>query len=159
LTPSDETSASRRRTRPDQIAGVVTVLLGVYVGFASREYPFGTIAEPGPGFLPLVLAIVLSAFGLVLTISASLIPSERRISFEEFPHAVVILAALGAAALAIERMGYRITIGVMVLVFLALIERRNVIGALSIATVMALGSFYLINNVLRVPLPLGPWGI
>lgn len=159
MASAPETSAEPRRVRPDQVAGVVTVLLSLYVGFAAREYPFGTIAEPGPGFLPVLLAIVLGAFGLILAISGSVRAGRQHIAFDDLPHAAIILIALGAAALAMERVGYRITIAVMLSVFLALIERRNVIAALVISAVMAFGSFYLINNVLRVPLPLGPWGI
>jgi len=150
--------ASNRRIRADQIAGVAIAVLGAYVAWAAREYPFGTLAEPGPGYLPFVLALVFAAFGVVVALRGSVVAEERQVSFADFPHAVVLLMVLGAAALAIERLGYRVTVAAMLLVLLAVIERRNPIVAVLIAAVMALGSFYLINNVLLVPLPVGPWG-
>ncbi len=38
-------------------------------------------------------------------------------------------------------------------------ERRNALVSVVLAALVSLGSFYLINSVLRVPLPVGPWGL
>ncbi len=151
-------STSSRRVRTDQIAGGAIAVLGAYVAWASREYPFGTLAEPGPGYLPLVLALTFAAFGVVLALRGSVLAEVRQVSFADLPHALLLLAVLGAAALSIERAGYRLTVAVMLLFLLAVVERRNVMVAIALAAAMAFGSFYLINNVLRVPLPIGPWG-
>jgi hypothetical protein len=144
--------------RPDQIAGALIAAFGLYVAWSSREYPFGTLAEPGPGYLPFLLALVLAAFGAVLALRGSVVRAERHVRFDDLPHALLLLAVLSAAAYAIERAGYRVTVALMLFFLLAIIERRNVVVAALIAAAMALGSFYLINNVLRVPLPLGAWG-
>ena len=144
--------------RVDQIAGVFVTAFGLYVAWASREYPFGTLAEPGPGYLPLVFALVLAAFGAVLTLRGSIVQKERQVRFDDLPHALLLLGVLSAAAYAIERAGYRVTVALMLFFLLAVIERCNIIVAALLAAAMALGSFHLINNVLRVPLPLGAWG-
>ena len=149
----------RSGVRIDQIAGAAIAVLGAYVAWASGEYPFGTLAEPGPGSLPFVLALILASFGIALALRASMISESRVVSFTDLPHALVLLAVLGAAALSIERAGYRLSVALMLLFLLAVIERRNLLVALSLAAGMAFGSFYLINDVLRVPLPLGPWGL
>lgn len=141
-----------------RIAGLVVVLFGAYVAWASREYPFGSIAEPGPGFLPFVLASALAVFGAILVVSGGERDASDAPSFADLPHALLVLATLAAAALGIERIGYRAVVAVMLLFFLVLIERRNAAVSLLIALGVAFGSFHLINNVLRVPLPLGPWG-
>jgi putative tricarboxylic transport membrane protein len=155
--PASDTS--RRGIRLDQIAGAVLVALGLYVAWASGEYPFGTVAEPGPGYLPFVLALVLACFGAILALRGSVVVTERRVRFNDLPHALLLLAVLGAAAFAIERAGYRLTVVVMLVFLLALVERRSVVVSSLLAAGMAFGSFYLINDVLRVPLPVGPWGL
>jgi len=147
-----------RGLHPDQIAGAVITAFALYVAWASREYPFGTLAEPGPGYLPFVLALTLAAFGAVLALRGSVARTQRELRFDDLPHALVLLAVLSAAAYAIERAGYRLTVALMLFFLLAVIERRNVMVCALLAAGMALGSFYLINDVLRVPLPLGPWG-
>lgn len=149
---------SRRGARLDQIAGAAIAVFGLYVAWASREYPFGTLAEPGPGYLPFVLALTLAVFGAVLALRGSVVGSERTVRFDDLPHALLLLAVLCVAAYAIERAGYRLTVGLMLLFLLAVVERRSLIVSSLLAAAMALGSFYLINNVLRVPLPVGAWG-
>ena len=144
--------------RLDQIAGAVITAFGLYVAWAAREYPFGTLAEPGPGYLPFVLAMVLAAFGALLALRGRAVPTDRQVRFDDLPHALLLLAVLSAAAYAIERAGYRVTVALMLFFLLAIVERRSVIMSALLAAAMALGSFYLINNVLRVPLPVGAWG-
>ena len=144
--------------RLDQIAGAVITAFALYVAWAAREYPFGTLAEPGPGYLPFVLAIVLAAFGVVLALRGRVVQRERQVRFDDLPHALLLIAVLSAAAYAIERAGYRVTVALMLFFLLAVVERRSVIVSALLAAAMALGSFYLINDVLRVPLPLGVWG-
>jgi hypothetical protein len=151
-------ASSQRGARLDQIAGVAITTFGLYVAWASREYPFGTLAEPGPGYLPFLLALTLAVFGAVLALRGSVVRMEREVSFGDFPHALLLLAVLSAAAFAIERAGYRVTVALMLFVLLAVIERRNVVISGLLAAGMALGSFYLINDVLRVPLPTGAGG-
>lgn len=143
----------------DQAAGAALAVLGIYVAWASGDYPFGSVAEPGPGFLPFALGVILAAFGIVLALSGRIACSGPAVSFSDLPHALLIIAVLCAAALGIERIGYRATVGSMLVFFLVVVERRNAIVSIALAAAMAFGSFYLINNVLRVPLPVGPGGI
>ena len=154
--PASESPA--RGARPDQVAGAAIAAFGLYVAWAAREYPFGTLAEPGPGYLPFVLALTLAAFGAVLALRGSVVVAARAVRLDDFPHALLLLAVLSAAAFGIERAGYRVTVAAMLLFLLAVVERRNVVVSCVLAAAMALGSFHLINNVLRVPLPTGAWG-
>jgi hypothetical protein len=41
---------------------------------------------------------------------------------------------------------------------LVVLERKNVVLAVAVALAIGLGSFYLFDTVLRVPLPRGPGG-
>lgn len=147
-----------RGSRWDRRAGLALAAFGLYVAWASREYPFGTLAEPGPGYLPFVLALTLAAFGAVLAVRGSVMRAPRLVRFDDLPHALVLIAVLSAAAYAIERIGYRATTALMLVVLLVAVERRNPLVSIALALAMALGSFHLINDVLRVPLPVGPWG-
>jgi hypothetical protein len=149
----------RRALNREHAAGIALAALGLYVAVAAREYPLGSVAEPGPGFLPLALGLMLAGCGIVLAIGAFFAVPARPVSFAELPHALVVLAALVAAALAMERLGFRATVALMLLFFLLAIERRPLPIAVPLALAFAGGTFYLINDVLRVPLPVGPWGL
>jgi hypothetical protein len=147
-----------RRFNRDHAAGLALAALGAYVALGAREYPFGSLAEPGPGFLPFALGLMLAVCGGVLALAAAFAPPERPLGFADLPHAIVILLVLGAAAAGIERLGFRTLVVLMLLFFLLGIERRRALIAVPLALALAFGAFHLINDVLRVPLPLGPWG-
>ena len=148
-----------RRYGADRIAGAVIALLGAYIAWAATAYPIGTMSEPGPGLAPMALAVLLVGFGIVIVIGDVLLPAQRSVSFADLRHAIVILATLAAAAAVIERIGYRATVVAMFVFLVAVVERRNPFAAIAIGLGIALGSFYLIDNLLRVPLPRGPWGL
>ena len=143
----------------DRVAGTAVALLGVYVAVVARQYPFGTLAEPGPGFLPFALGLLLAAAGLVIALGARFAAGAHRPVFDDLPHALVILAALAVAAFTMERLGFRLTVAAMLLFFLGAVERRRLWRVTVVACGFAFGAFHLINDILRVPLPVGPWGL
>jgi hypothetical protein len=78
--------------------------------------------------------------------------------FPEWRHGTAILAMCAFAALAIERLGYRVTIFAMLFFLVAVMERKGWRAALLFAGGFALGTHFLFNTLLRVPLPPGPFG-
>jgi hypothetical protein len=58
----------------------------------------------------------------------------------------------------LERLGYRITIAVLLVYYLGVLERRPWVRTLVLTAVVALGSYYLFARWLRVPLPIGVFG-
>ena len=66
--------------------------------------------------------------------------------------------ACAFAALALERLGYRLTITTMLLFLLGVVERKRPVAAAIFAAALAGGTFLLFDGILRVPLPRGPLG-
>lgn len=143
----------------DRLAGVVLALFSLFVIWESRGLPLGSIREPGPGFLPVTLAAILLCFGTLVGATGALSPRIRAIGWAEWRHAVAILAACAFAALAIERLGYRLTVLFALLFLLKVVERKGWVLTAAFAFGMAFGTFYLFDTVLRVVLPRGPFGI
>ena len=97
-------------------------------------------------------------FAVFLVLTSSRAPSLSSITWTEWRHALAILAASLFSVFAIERLGYRLTV-LLVLGFLVkLLEQRSWIVSLSFAFTLSFGSFFLFYTVLRVPLPQGPFG-
>jgi putative tricarboxylic transport membrane protein len=143
----------------DRVAGggLVTLALGVLV--ESRGLPLGSVRNPGPAYMPIVLALLLLGFGIVLITRRPLASGAGRAVWAGWRHAVAILAAGAFAALALERLGYRLTILSVMVFLLALVERRGWLATSLFALVLAFGSYFLFGTVLRVPLPRGPFGL
>jgi len=153
------TGPQERGPNRDRVAGALIAFLGTYIAIAARDYPFGSLAEPGPGFVPFALGVLLGALGLVIAIGARPAPAPEEHSFADLPHALVIVSALGLSAVAMERLGFRITVALLLVFFLGAVEHRPAAAVLAVAFGFAFGAFYLVNDILRVPLPLGPWGL
>jgi hypothetical protein len=156
MTAEEKTEILWRR---DRVAGIALVLLGAAIAWEGRKLPLGTWHDPGPFYLPLVLAGLLALLGIVVAVFDRRSPSLRQLDWSEAPHALIIVLACAAAAFMLERAGYRLTIFALVLFFLVIVERRNILASVAVSAGIAAGSYYLFATLLRVPLPLGPWGL
>ncbi|MGH7354232.1 MAG: tripartite tricarboxylate transporter TctB family protein [Candidatus Rokuibacteriota bacterium] len=145
--------------RADRVAGAALALLGVLTIVASRALPFGSLRNPGPAFVPLVLAILLIGLGIAITALGRSSPRLSEIGWTEARHAVAIFVACAFVAGALERLGYRITMSLMVFGLLWLVERKRVLFAAVFAVGLSAATYYLFSTVLRVPLPRGPMGL
>lgn len=147
-----------RRLRNDQLSGLVLMALGAFVGWENRSYPMGTLQEPGPGYTPFLVAVFLGVIGLLIALQGRSSPPVAESKWPEAKRAIIILAACSVATYALESVGYRITIAALLVFFLGVLERRHPAAVVAVGIGFSVISFYLIGDVLHVPLPRGPWG-
>ncbi len=144
--------------KSDQVSGLMLVALAVWVWWLNRAFPVGSLSDPGPGYVPLLLAIGLGGIGLMIAAFGSRSVALQGIRWPEAGRAAVILIACAVATLALERIGYRLAITVFLVFFLGVVERKKPLTVALVAAGFSLASFYVIADLLRVPLPRGPWG-
>jgi hypothetical protein len=144
--------------RSDQFSGLTLLALSLYVAWENRAYPIGTLQEPGPGYVPLLLAVFLGVTGLLIAVWGGKSTPLTSIRWTETKRAVVILGACGVALFALERIGYRLTVIVLLVFFLGVIERRRPLPVALVALGFGLASYYVVGDLLHVPLPRSPWG-
>ena len=142
----------------DRVSGAVLVLFALLVILARRDYPLRTFRLPGPAFVPVLLAALLLIFGVLLVFTSSRAPQLSSVSWIEWRHAGAIFAACVFAVFATERLGYRLTVLLILVFLIKIVERRSWAQTLLFAFGLAFGSFYLFYTLLRVPLPEGPLG-
>jgi hypothetical protein len=109
--------------------------------------------------MPVLLAVLLIVFGVVIAAMGSRSPRLVEVGWVEWRHAVAIFAACAFAAWGLDRLGYRLTMAGVVAFLLLVLERKGVILSVIVTVAMAWGSFYLFDTVLKVPLPRGPFGL
>lgn len=150
--------AARRGISSDQASGLMLAALAAWIWWMNRAFPVGSLSDPGPGYVPLLLAIALGGIGLLVAAFGGRAELLRGIRWPEATRAVVILVACAVATLALERIGYRLSIMVFLVFFLGIIERRKPLAVALVAAGFSLISFYVVADLLKVPLPRGPWG-
>ena len=142
----------------DRLSGTLLVLFSLLVLWESRVLPLGNFRHPGPAYIPVLVAVVLLLCGASLAVSARQAPRLSALSWREWPHTLAILASCIFAVLGMERLGYRLTILVVLSFLIKFMEKRGWVLTMSFAFALAFGSFFLFHTILRVPLPEGPLG-
>lgn len=137
----------RARSR---IGGLVLLAIGLAFAWQALNYPIGTLHRTGPGFFPLVIALVVAALGFVLALTPppmreGLIPFARR------PFVFISLGCL-AFALLIERAGLIPTSFIAVLLTALSEDRPDPRGTLVLATLVAVATWAVFGYGLALPI-------
>lgn len=143
----------------DRVAGAALAVFGLFVLWQSRALPLGSLGNPGPAYMPVALATLLVLGGVAIAALGKEAPPVFSLSFREWRHVVAIFIACAFCALALERLGFRLTILLALLFLLGVVERKHPLPALIFAVVFAAGTFFLFDTLLRVPLPRGPFSL
>jgi hypothetical protein len=107
----------------------------------------------------MLLALLLIVFGAAVFAMGSGSRRLAEVGWHEWRHAVAIFGACAFAAWGLERLGYRLTMAVVVAFLLLVVERKRSALGLGLTVAVPWGSFYLFDTLLHVPLPRGPFGL
>lgn len=143
----------------DRLAGAALVLIGIVAIWESRAFPLGSLHRPGPAFMPVLLAALLILFGLAVSAMGADARPLLDVGWHEARHAAAIFGCCAFAAWGLDRLGYRLTMAVVLAVLFLALERLGAVTSLLLTVGMAWGSFYLFDTLLKVPLPRGPFGL
>jgi hypothetical protein len=90
----------------DHVAGATFILSGALILSVSGDLPFGTLASPGAGMMPKLLIGLMLVFGRVLLARAGRSPPLAAIAWDDFRHAVRLLAITAACVALYTWLGF-----------------------------------------------------
>jgi hypothetical protein len=143
----------------DRVAGAALVLVALVTLAESRGLPLGTLRNPGPAYVPVLLAVGLLVLGGLIAATGGHAARVGDVGWSDLPHALWIVGVCAFAAWGLERLGYRLTVTASLLALLGLVERKRPVVTVAVAIGLAFGSFFLFATLLRTPLPRGPFGL
>lgn len=143
----------------DRVAGAALAVFSGLVLWESSKIPFGTLADPGPGALPVLLGVTLLVCSLVVMLAGNTRERLDAIEWHEGRHGVAILGTLAFMAFAMENLGYRVTVFIGLFFLVGLVERKGWLAGLVFAAAFSLGTYGLFHTLLQVQLPRGPFGV
>jgi putative tricarboxylic transport membrane protein len=147
---------------PDFISGVFWLCLGLLISLWSTTYRIGNIGNPGPGFLPLLLGLLLIVLSLVLLGQAkqrtpqSLTPYLLRGGWKKVVYTVSITVL---AAFLFEPLGYLLTFFFLLILLIRGAGPQSFRTTLLIAFFSALIIYLIFVLLLKQQLPKGLLGI
>jgi putative tricarboxylic transport membrane protein len=159
MNDSVSAGAPARGLRGDHLAGAVLMAIAAIVAWENRAYPLGSLASPGPGSVPLMLTLILGGLGLLIIVRGAASPLLNSIDWSEAKRGFVLLIACGVATFALERIGYRLSMIALLVFILGVVERKKALPTALVALGFAYGSYFMFATLLKVQLPLGPWGL
>ena len=147
-------------TGRDRLPTAVLLAFGLVALEEARKLRFGSIARPGPGFFPVVLAAAFSLVCLALLVGAVRgrdedAPVAARLGWAKI---VATMAALFVYALVLEVVGFVAATFALLLFFFRALERQRWPLALAGSLVTALLTYLVFKVWLHVQLPASPWG-
>ena len=142
----------------DRVSGAAFAVFSGLVLWESSKIPFGTLADPGPGALPVLLGATLLVCSLVVMCAGGSGARLDTIEWQEWRHGAAILATLAFMALAMESLGYRATIFVGLFILVKFMERKGWLASAVFAAAFAFGTYGLFHTLLHVQLPRGTLG-
>lgn len=142
-----------KRSRQDVFAGVIFIVIAAIFAIEGARYEFGTPVKMGPGFFPVVLAILLAVLGIVILVIGLRNPPEPVDGDVPWRSIVLICASLAVFAAGARSLG--LVPVVLICTFMtALASRQNTIQSAAVmAAVMAALCFLIFKIGLAVTVP------
>ena len=153
----DERPGQRVILRRDHLAGGVFIAAALLVFAMSGDLPFGTLASPGAGMMPKLVLGLLMAFGAILVVRAGESPPLAEIEWNDFRHAATVVVVTAAATALYTRIGFVLSVSLLLFVLLYFIERRSLLGTLAVSIGVTVGCYLLFGTLLKSPLPPMPF--
>lgn len=155
----------KAKSQRDLVAGLLFVVTGVAFAWGATEYDFGNAANPGPGYFPFGLGVILAVLGGVVLFGAMTVetPDGDRIGAVGWRPLLVTCACIVLFAIALPRLGLPLAVAlVSFAVSFASKECRLVESALlAIGLGVFCAAVFVYGLGLNLPLkpaPLSAWG-
>ena len=146
------------------VSVIFWLVVGLLLSFWSTLYQIGSLTQPGPGFYPLGLGILLIFFSLILLGQGiRLSQTTKKVSpfsisgdWKRVGYVVLVLLLL---TFFFETIGYLSTFFLLIMLLMAGAGLRNWKRILLVAFFSALGVYLVFVLLLQQPLPRGFLGV
>jgi hypothetical protein len=141
--------------RSDHVAGIFFIVLGILVFALSGDLPFGTISSPGAGMMPKLMAGLMIGFAVITAATGGESRRLSEIDWSDRWHALMVVPITAAGIYAYLRLGFLVTMSLLVFTLLVVVERRNVLIAAAYSIALTLFAYWLFGKALKAPLEHG----
>lgn len=153
-------------TKDDRFSALILLGIAIATCLGAARHVVGTLNDPGPGFFPMILGILLGIISFIILAGGVMAKraaagqgsadqrGRGRISRE----AIYVVASLVVFGFALVPLGYLLTTLVVFTALLRLVARQTWPLAAGGAAALALGSYLIFVTLLGVTLPQGLLG-
>ncbi len=143
------------KLRADHVAGGAFVAFGILVFAISGDLPFGTLSTPGAGMMPKLMTGLLILFALLTIAGAGASPPFSSIDWSDRTHAALVVLITAIAVASYRKLGFLLTMPLLVFALLVVVERRRILPAAGYAVFLTIFAYWLFGIALKAPLERG----
>jgi putative tricarboxylic transport membrane protein len=137
------------------VAGFFCIFFGVTMIIGAIRLRLGTPSEPQPGFFPFLAGAVLVVLSVILLIRAFSGRGEGAEPFGELWRPAILAIGLLLYSLLLDPMGYILATIILSMIVLRVLDTKAWLTLVAISLVLSVGTYFLFDRLLDVPLPLG----
>lgn len=138
------------------VAGALAAI-GILFIWQASLLDLGNVGLPGPGFFPLVLALMLLAFSALIGIDRWRTASNGEAVELGHRDVLIVVGAGLLVPLTFEWLGAYISLGLFGVIVLLLIARVSLLLALAASAAGMLACWFFFQVLLALQLPIGPF--
>ena len=131
------------------------IALGAAVFALSGDLPFGSLSAPGAGMMPKLAAGLMMLFAALMMLSGGASAPLASIDWSDRGHAALVVVISAVAIGFYPRLGFLVTMSLLVFALLVVVERRNALIAAAYSAGLTLFAYWLFATALKSPLERG----
>ena len=148
------------KSQRDFWAGAMFLAIGLAFAWASTRYPFGSSAEPGPGYFPFGLGVLLALLGAVELFKSLAIESEGGdpVGTIGWKSLVIVVASVALFGYTLPRLGLFIALPLLVVMVSVANDQHRWLSSLAGAALLTAGCWVVLSTApvlrsIRIALP------
>ncbi len=149
--------------RNDRISSLIWLFFAIYICIESIRLPLGSWRDPGPGFLPLLVGLILGSLSIICFMQARMGEStDRKASWysrERWKNLIGVLLALLTYALLLDPLGFLVsTFLLLIFLFRFGMEPQRWFWAIGGSGIASVSCYVVFELWLKTQLPKGILG-
>ena len=150
--------------KADQWSGTFLLLLAAVMIGAASGLPYGNVHNPGPGFFPLWLGVIMAGMAIGLIAQSTLTTKSGQTlrgileADVRWGKVLLVLAALILYASLMDYLGFLAVTFLLMVALLRFIEPQPWKAVIGWALVGSVGSYLIFEVWMKLRLPKGFWG-
>jgi hypothetical protein len=139
------------------ISSIICILIGIFIIYATKDYPQGLQGVPGPAFFPRILSCVVIGLSILLLIKTYVKKDGRKISIfdKDSIKVYVTIGFLLAYLIILDLIGFIISTPIFLFGLIFFYVRKNPLKNAVVALVVTFIVYGIFKVLLSVPLPQG----
>ena len=148
----------RIRSQQDFWSGLMCLVAGIAFAVGATNYTFGNSAQPGPGYFPLCLGIILALLGVMIALGALTNKSndDEKVGAIAWRPLIAIVGSVVVFGLLLPRLGLIVTMPFVVVTASAASSEFGWKASMMNAGVLAVTSWLIFVKALGLAIPILP---